>query len=414
MFVVSVVISSLTAQVRQQARDACQREARTAALYALSRELAVSRDRGPILQAARNHIAGLLDAKIAFLLADPLQSAATLEVALTDFALTPELTALAQWVQIHHRPAGLGTDTGNQARALFLPLHTATRSLGVIGVLPSDPQRVEGLAQRQLLETFSQQLATSLEGLQLVAQAHRAQLQVERQELRNSLLSSVSHDLRTPLAAITGSATTLLDTPAQDAPLHKELLETIRDEADRLNRLVGNLLDMTRLESGGVEPRKDWIPLEEVVGSALDRAQKLLQAHVVEVSLPADLPLVPMDAVLCEQMLLNLLDNAAKYTPPGTRVHLRAWAEPGQVVLLVADEGPGLPSGSEHLVFEKFFRGRADNTRGSGLGLAIAHGIVTAHGGQLTAGASPSGGAQFRITLPVAGEPPQLPMEVNE
>ncbi len=240
--------------------------------------------------------------------------------------------------------------------------------------------------------------------------AHAARLQAERQELRNVLLSSVSHDLRTPLAVITGSATALQERRELDPATRAELLETIRDEADHLNRLVGNLLDMTRLESGGLAIQREWLPLEEVVGSALERAQRLLGNRTIQVDLARDLPLVPVDPVLLEQALFNLLDNAARYTPAASPLQVRASYTGGTVDLCVADRGPGVPAGSESQVFDKFYRAPG-NARGggTGLGLAIVRGIAQAHGGTATVHNRAEGGAEFTITLPAPPPPSEAP-----
>lgn len=241
-------------------------------------------------------------------------------------------------------------------------------------------------------------------------QAERA-LRAEKEALRSALLSSISHDLRTPLCAIAGSASVLLD---DEHPLPREeqrgLLTMIHDEADHLNRLVRNLLDMSRLQSGGLLVTKEWMPLEEVIGSALERLERLLSQHPVHVSLPKDLPLVPIDGALIEQVLYNLVENASKHTPPGTQIWISAAIRNGRLIVEVADSGPGLPQGAEERVFERFFRGsRQRPGSGFGLGLAICRGVVHAHGGDIRAENRPEGGALFRFTLPLDGSPPRLP-----
>jgi two-component system sensor histidine kinase KdpD len=232
---------------------------------------------------------------------------------------------------------------------------------------------------------------------------------VERERLRSTLLSSVSHDLRTPLAAITGAASGLLQAPAPAAAERRELAETIYEEAERLNRLVANLLDMTRLESGTVPLQREWHSIEEVMGSALGRLDEALAGRRVETVMPSDLPLVPIDAVLIEQVLVNLLENAIKYADPGSGLRVTAGKDEGGVVVEVADEGPGLKPGDEERVFEKFYRG-SSAPRGFGLGLAICRAIVTAHGGRIWAENRAPRGAAFRFTLPVEGTPPPPPV----
>jgi K+-sensing histidine kinase KdpD len=266
------------------------------------------------------------------------------------------------------------------------------------------------VSEKRYVLTFAIMLAVSLvtSGLSLRATT---------EERRSSLLSALSHDLRTPLAAITGAATTLRDESAAiDSAQRREMLETICEEADRLERLVRNLLDMTRLESGALAVKRQWLPLEEIVGSALTRLEAQLDGRPVRTDLPADLPLVSVDAILLEQVFVNLLENAAKYTPPGSAVEIsaRAAAGDGALVIEVADRGPGIAPGEESRLFEKFFRGRTPDPAGStsaGLGLAICRGVMSAHGGTIAAANRPGGGAVFRMTLPIVGTPPPAPAE---
>jgi len=240
-------------------------------------------------------------------------------------------------------------------------------------------------------------------------------IRVTTEERRSSLLSALSHDLRTPLAAITGAATTLRDESAAiDTAQRRELLETICEEADRLERLVRNLLDMTRLESGALVVKRQWMPLEEIVGAALTRMESQLDGRPVRTDLPADLPLVSADAVLLEQVFVNLLENAAKYTPPGSPVEIVALAgDPGAIAIEVADRGPGIAAGHETRLFDKFFRGPQAGSSGAGLGLAICRGVVGAHGGTIIAANRPGGGAVFRMTLPIVGSPPPAPSDTT-
>jgi two-component system sensor histidine kinase KdpD len=248
-----------------------------------------------------------------------------------------------------------------------------------------------------------------LERAQLAEQAQTAEIRAETERIRSSLLSSVSHDLRTPLASITGAASSLLETNAAlDVPTSRELLETIQEESERLSRLVNNLLQMTQVESGALTLRKDWHPLEEIVGAALERLKQPLGNRPVITRLPEDLSLVPVDDVLIEQVLINLLENAVKYTAPGSPVEVSAWPSDGSVTVEVADRGPGLAPGEEQRVFEKFYRGQRVGARGAGLGLAICRGFVEAHGGRIWAESRPGGGAAFRFTLPLVGTPPAL------
>jgi K+-sensing histidine kinase KdpD len=269
------------------------------------------------------------------------------------------------------------------------------------------PKFTFAVAEKRYMLTFAIMLVVSLV-------ISRLSIRVTTEERRSSLLSALSHDLRTPLAAITGAATTLRDESAAiDGGQRRELLDTICEEADRLERLVRNLLDMTRLESGALAVKRQWMPLEEIVGSALTRLESQLDGRPVRTDLPADLPLVSADAVLLEQVFINLLENAAKYTPPGSPVEIvaRAQADAGAITIEVADRGPGIAPGSENRLFDKFYRGPQAGSAGAGLGLAICRGVITAHGGTIAATNRAGGGAIFRMTLPIVGSPPPGPSE---
>ncbi len=245
-------------------------------------------------------------------------------------------------------------------------------------------------------------------------EAEAATLRVRTEEIRSSLLSAVSHDLRTPLAAITGAGTTLRDEHGDlSAPQRRELIDTLCEEAERLERLVANLLDMTRLEAGALEVKREWVPVEELVGSALGRIEGRLEGRPVTTAIPSDLPLAPVDPVLFEHALVNLLENALKYTPPGTPIDISARLEDGAIELEVADRGPGLPDQPERL-FEKFVRDAPAGTGGVGLGLPIARGVARAHGGDVVAGNRPGGGARFVLHLPLgAGAPAAIAPEIE-
>ncbi len=410
MLVVAVVISTLTVRIRQRAESARERERQTAALYAISRELASTRGVDDLVRVAVRHIADVFTSEVAVFLPDvagrlvpracpqPLADADTSE------------RGVSQWVYEHSQMAGLGSATLPGARALYLPLVASRGTVGVVGVRPTTPQVLAAPESLHLLETFAAQTALAIERATLADEAQQAQLQVEAERLRSTLLSSVSHDLRTPLAAITGAASSLLaEGERLDSATRRDLTQAILDESDRLSRLVHNLLDMTRLEAGRVELHPEWQPLEEVVGVALARLDRRLQDRPVTTRLPADLPLVPLDGMLIEQVFVNLLDNALKYTPAGSPIEIAAEAGSGAVTIAVADRGPGFVPGDEERVFEKFYRGRAKGAGGGvGLGLAICRAIVEAHGGRMWAANWPGGGAAFRFTLPVPGTPPDI------
>jgi two-component system sensor histidine kinase KdpD len=280
--------------------------------------------------------------------------------------------------------------------------------VGVLGLSPEALDRFDSIEQRRQLDAFAAQMALAMERTQLVEATEKARREVEREQLRNSLLSSVSHDLRTPLAVITGAASALIEAEAKlDAAAQRDLVKTILEEAERLSRLIRNLLDMTRLESGVITVKKEWIPLEEVVGSALNRMETRLVGRDVHVDLPRDLALVPFDAVLIEQVLINLLENAAKYGADPVEISVTPAGH--EVIVEVADRGPGIPPGEEARVFEKFHRLVRESSKGGvGLGLAICRAIVAAHGGRIWAQNREAGGVSFCFTLPIQGVVPRL------
>jgi two-component system sensor histidine kinase KdpD len=412
MLVVALVISTLTVRIRLQAESARQRERRTAALYAMSRELASTRGVEDILGAAVRHIVEVFRGQVVVLLPDPTGRLTRKTGYPTSFEIDSSEFGVSQWVYEHGQMAGLGTTTLPGAKALYLPLVASRGTLGVLGLRPEEPRSLEVPEQRHQLETFANQTALALERAHLAKEAQQAHVRAETERLRSSLLSSVSHDLRTPLAGITGAASSLLESDEQfDPATRKELLETLYEESDRLNRLVHNLLDMTRLESGSLRVRKEWHPLEEVVGAALNRLAKSFHGRSVTTCLPEGLSLVPIDDVLIEQVLINLLDNAVKHTPSGSPIEINAWARDDAVTVEIADHGPGLAPGDEERVFDKFYRSNAPTSRGVGLGLAICRGIVEAHGGHISAQNRPDGGVAFRFTIPLTGTPPELERE---
>jgi two-component system, OmpR family, sensor histidine kinase KdpD len=408
MLVVALVISSLAARIRAQAESAREREQRIAALYAMSRELASTRGVHELLRVAVRHITEVFRAKVVVLLPEKGGRLAAGDPSADEFSMDTSEAAVGQWVFEHGQVAGQGTDTLPGATGLYLPLLGSRGTVGVLGLRPKDPRSLQAPERLHQIETFASQTALAVERARLTEETEQAQVRAETERLRNSLLSSVSHDLRTPLASITGAASTLLENEARlDAATRRDLLEALHEEADRLNRLVQNLLEMTRLEAGALVPHTAWHSVEEVVGAALGRFGKSLAERPVTTRIPAELPLVPMDDVLIEQVLINLIDNAIKYTPPGSPIEVSAEDTGSAVVVEVADRGPGLPPGEERLIFEKFHRtDPAPSVRGAGLGLAIGHGIVRAHGGRIWAENRPGGGVVIRFALPVKDAPP--------
>ena len=410
MLVVGLVISSLTARIRLQAEAARVREGRTAALYSLSRELAQLRHKNSIAASAARHIGESAGGRVVVLLPGADGELEPVPGTHAEVVADPREQSVARWA-FEHGPAGRGTATLPAAAAMFLPLTAAGRTIGVLGVAHEHEDRLHDLQGRALLETYCSQTALALQRVLLAQETHRAELRARAEELRSSLLSSVSHDLRTPLAAVTGAASTLLQHGDELPPAtRRDLLQAIHEEAARLGRLVANLLDMTRLESGTLKLAREWTPIEEPIGTALGRLEAQLGDREVRVAVAPGLPLVLIDPILVEQLLVNLLENADKYGrgPIEVRAHRRGDA----VVLEVADHGPGVPAGSEERIFEKFYRAsQSGRAGGVGLGLAICRAIATAHGGTITAANAASGGAVFRATLPVGGTPPPMPAE---
>jgi two-component system sensor histidine kinase KdpD len=413
MLVVALVIGQLTAGLTWQARVAARREDRARALYGLSRDLAAALMPEQIVEIGTRVLQAEFGARAVFLLpdADDRLAVAPSPPGCGD-APAVDLEAAA-WALAHGEAAGQGTGVRADDPMRYMPLKAPMRVRGVAALALRDPRRLATPEQRRLLETVASLLGIALERLHYVDVAQRTTVQVESERLRNALLGAISHDLRTPLAALAGLADTLRLTAPPLAPAHAEIAASLREAALRMNALVSNLLDMARLESGLESGRLalnlQWQPLEEVVGSALRGAGALAAGdHPVRVRLPPGLPLLRFDAVLVERVLANLLENAAKYTPAGSAVEVGAAVAGGVVEVWVADEGPGLPPGREALIFEKFERGRRESaTPGVGLGLAICRAIVGAHGGAIRGENRPGGGARFVFTLPRA-EPPAM------
>jgi two-component system sensor histidine kinase KdpD len=416
MLAVALTIATLMASVRQQTRVAGARERRTALLYAMSRELAAARGRDAMQRIATRHVAETFGAQVALLFPDaegrlqPPGAAAGLAATTADEGSLVYAGAdvpVAQWVHDHGREAGLGTDTLPGAPAIYLPLAGSGRPLGALAVLPANPRRVRLPEQRHLLETFAAQIALALERAQFAESAAAARVLAETEQLRNTLLASISHDLRTPLAVITGASSALADPALSiDPGTRARLAGSIADKARDMSTLVTNVLDLMRLESGRLALRRGWEGLDELVGHALHGLGDRLARHHVDVALAADLAPVHVDAALVSQLLANLVDNALRHTPPGTRITVRA-PQPGApgtagfVAVAVEDDGPGLPPGDPERLFVKFQRGRDEgDVPGAGLGLALCRAIVEAHGGRIDASARPGGGARFTFTLP--------------
>lgn len=411
LLVVGLVISSLTVRVREQAGAASRRAAQTAELYALSRDLAAAIDLDAILQAVLAHIGKTFGREAAVLL--PTSQGDTVEprAASPAFALDENQLAVAVWAFKHGQPAGHGTDTLPSADIRCLPLKTARGVVGVLGVKPIHPTSLVTPDQRELLQAFASQAALAIERVQLAEQAQRAELLQVAEKLRTTLLNMISHDLRTPLVSITGALSSLQEKDVEfDEATRRSLIENAREEAERLNRLVGNLLDMTRIEAGALQLTSEPCDAQDVIGSALEQAERWLERRPVTVDVPVDLPLVPMDFVLMVQVLVNLLDNAVRYSPPDSSIEVRARVDGSELQIQVADRGTGIPPADLERVFDKFYRvQRPGSVSGSGLGLSICKGIVEAHGGRIRAQNREGGGTLVTLALPLNAPKEKMP-----
>jgi two-component system sensor histidine kinase KdpD len=408
MLIVALVISDLTVRVTRQAEAARIRERRTAALYRLDQELADTHGVTELLEVGIRHVVDILDGQIAILLPDDqghLQPRASL---MSAFQLEPKDVAVAQWTYEHRQPAGAGAENLPRGEVLFLPLRGSRGAVGVLAIRPSRPGTLDDAELRRVLGAFANQIALAIERSLLTEEAQRARRRIEAEELRSSLLTSVSQDLQTPLTSITRAATALAaNGNALDGPARRELAEVIRAEADQLHRLVSNLLDMTRLESGAARLHRANQSLGDVIRAAVGRMGQRLEGHPVSTNLPPTLPLVLIDRVLIEQVFFNLLDNAVKYTPESSPIEISAETSNGVVTVAFADRGPGLPPDILDRVFEKFYRAKsATSPGGAGLGLTICRAIVSAHGGRIWAENRLGGGLVFRFTLPLLERPP--------
>jgi two-component system sensor histidine kinase KdpD len=391
LFVTVMTTSHLTLRLKAEAQSAREGHRRMAMLHALSVKLATARDEAEISRVSAAHLADVFSAPVAIVVADH-RGRLILD------GWSDKDRGTAQWVHDSGQAAGRGTETLPEADALFVPLRGAETPAGVLRLekpLPEGPQR-------QLLDSYAHQIGLSLEVARLADLNRRAETTAENERLRSSLLSLVSHDLRTPLTAILGSADVLLERDdLRGNPFVQGLLQNIQSETERLSRLISNLLEAQRLESGSFQVVKECCPLEEVIESVLERCVKIISSRDIQVrvDLPEDLPLIPMDSLLIEQVFQNILENAVRCSPKGSSLNISARTKEGEVEISVADQGPGIKDSDIEKVFEKFYKGAS--SPGSGLGLAICRAVVKVHGGRIWAENGPGGGAIIRLTLPL-------------
>jgi two-component system sensor histidine kinase KdpD len=418
MFIVGLLASTLTSRVRYQADTARRNERRAEALYRLSRRLANTAKTSDLLHETEQIISEVFDAHAVIYLPNEERKVRPVLGHVASFAASAKEFATAQWVLDHNEPAGAGTNTLPSSESLYIPLSTPDNVAGVMAIQPFNANSQLSIDARQLLETYATKIAFAVERNNLSERSQRAELESEAEKLRSSLLSAVSHDLRTPLAAIAGAASSLDANICRESidKANHELLETIVDESQRLTRLVENLLHMTRLSSGKVQINRQWQPVEEVIGSALHRLDHVLAGREVKVKIEGELPLVHGDDILLETILVNVIDNALKYSPSHSPIEIQSELTSGGIAIQVADRGCGILPGDEEKIFEKFNRGSGKNTdrRGTGLGLAICDAIVRAHKGTITANNRDGGGTIVRFTIPHESAPPSITPEIDE
>ncbi len=403
MLSVALVLSSQTERIKDHASEAAAREARTGALLRLSDRLAGETRVFDAAQAAARWTAEAISATVVIFL--PENGRMSFKRRTSDVLPLPASEeTIAEWTFNHGRKAGLGVDDLLKATAQYVPLR-GTR--GVIGVMAVLPQTLASLREHEvLIDLFAHQTALALERTQSHSAIESSRLRMQTEQMRSSLLSAVSHDLRTPLATISGAASTLRESGNRlSEQTRTELLDSISEESERLGRLVANLLDMTRFESGSVNLTRDACPLEEITGAALHRLETELRGREVNVNVPHDLPLVFVDEVLVGHVFVNILENALKYTPSGSPIEITARKEGDAISVEVRDHGPGFEAGEEDRIFDKFYRSKPASSRGAGLGLAIARAVVEAHGGHIQAFNHPQAGAVFRFDLPAQNLP---------
>ncbi len=409
-FVVAMLTGNVAARTREQAEASRQAARRTAKLYDFSRRIAAAASRDDVLWAVVHHVAATLHCRSLVLL--PGTDGGGLSIAAgypPEDHLTDPAIAASDWAWRHGKPAGWKSDTLPGSEWLFMPLRTATGPVGLLGVAFDDADAALTPEQRRLLDAVADQAAVAIERTNLASSIEEARIMTETEQLRSALLSSISHDLRTPLVSIIGSATSLATFgESLTEENRRELLETVLEEAERLNRFVQNLLDMTRLGYGALKPKRDWVDLHDIIGSAIERLKQALAPYQIITDIKPDMRLLYVDPILIEQVMVNVLDNAAKYSNPGGPIQIRAFERDDKAVIQVVDKGPGIPEKERELIFDMFYRVKAGDNRiaGTGLGLAICRGLMQAHGGTIVALAGDYGeGTCIEMTLPIAEMP---------
>jgi two-component system sensor histidine kinase KdpD len=408
-FLVALVTGTTATKLRNELEKATERERRTLTLYTLSREIAAEADLERVMKTFVDKVAEAINSEAIVLIQDANndvlhKTAATRENAVLD----EKEYAVARWVLEHGQPAGKGLGIFEGARSLFFfPIKAEDRTLAVLGIRPNMDAATLSPEKRQLLETFTNLAAVAIVRLQLAKEAEQAKWLAESERLHRTLLNSISHDFRTPLASITGAVTSLLAEGSVYTQETKEIfLHTIREEARRMNRFIVNLLDMVRLESGTLKLNMKWCDIQDIIGVVLRETRDTLQGHELRIDIPPDSPSVKVDFILIEQVMINLLENAAKYSLSGSIISISTCYREGRLFLTVADPGPPIPKTEREHVFDKFHRLHSSkHASGTGLGLSICKGIVEAHGGNIWVDSSPEYGNKFTFSLPLSEEP---------
>jgi two-component system sensor histidine kinase KdpD len=409
LLTVGLVTSSLSANLRRQARIATDRERRTAALYAMTRDFAVAISLTDISRCARAHIAQVFDACGTILLRDSDSTLQILGAAPAGVASVD--TSVAEWVISENEIAGFGTNTLPAIDAIYLPLNATHGIVGVLIVQTENRAPLLVAEQRQFLEIFAHQIAVALEREQLRQQVQDSAFAAQDERLRSFLLSAISHDLRGPLAIMSGCVGNLLQGESQlPDGSQRQMVDLINEASTRMAHIVNNIMDMTRLEAGPVRINLEWYPFEEILGAVLLRLKQQIGNRTVSIDIPRDLPMLHVDGMLFETVLINILENAAKYTPPDARIDVAACVAKDMLQVSISDDGPGVLRGTEELIFEKFYRFRSEGAvAGTGLGLAICKAIIEAHSGRIWAKNRPDGGAVFSLRVPIGPTPSSRP-----
>ncbi|HEY3290158.1 MAG TPA: ATP-binding protein, partial [Anaerolineae bacterium] len=412
-FTVALITGTLTSRLRAQEKAVRHREERATAMYTLVREVVNAITMDEVLRTAVEQISQAFNADVAFLLASPDGHLAEQSHSASTLILSPDELHVASFAYEKRKTAGRFTDTLPKAEAEWLPLRAQKDVVGVMGLRTHEGRQLS-TDQQMLLETFARQVALAIERERLDEAAEHTRVVLESERLYKTLLNSVSHELRTPIATITGAASSLQDDKINHDPARwSTVVNEIQGAANRLNRVVENLLGMTRVESGRLKPKLEWCDVSDLISVTVNRMKPDFTQHELVVDVASDLPLVQIDFVMMEQALLNLLHNAVVHTPPGTRVRVTARVDGNDLLLVVADRGPGLPPADIDRVFDKFYRAPGAKPGGTGLGLSISKGLVETHGGTIKAENRANGGARFLIRLPI-GTPPEVPQEGSE